>query len=137
MSDGAVTVGPPTDNAHSGAPFRWCPFPVMLVGVVALIAAGLLLLAWAGVVPSHAFAGPNPQYGFLFPLGFALLWVVVLVVVRPWRRWGPGRWGWAITPDAEEVVRLRFARGEISRNEMDQLLHDLAEHPAPRPGGGL
>lgn len=108
--------------------------PVTFLGTLLAVAAGFLLLAWAGPISSPRFGGPYPPSWFVFPFGFALLWFLVLLVARPWRWWGAVRWerGWAYSPSPEEIVRARFARGEISKDQMARLLSDLSEDSGER-----
>jgi len=134
-----VTVGPPNTGSPNplptpeeaagqgcGSGFRWWLLPIAFFGAIATVAVVFVVLAALGAVPAPPFAGSAPPYWILFPLGFFGFWLLFFALVRPWRRWGGPRWGaWAVT-NAEEIVRIRFARGEISREEMDRLLRDLA-----------
>jgi putative membrane protein len=73
--------------------------------------------------------------GFMFP-GFGLIIIVVLVVIIVWALAG-GRLsgsqggtsdGRPTSPDTPlEIVRKRYARGEITREEFERMKKDLLE----------
>ncbi len=69
-------------------------------------------------------------FGFLFRFAFlaAIVVVVVLVVRRTSRgRWGDGHPGDSFRADsAVEILKQRYARGEISKEELDQKLKDIS-----------
>lgn len=117
--------------------YGWAPF-LWLTGVAVLAVTWVVLVA-LHAVPSGPYNGPYPPYWFLFPLGFFGFWLLVALVVRPWGwRGGRARWGYAAyAPDAEEVVRIRYARGEISREEMSRRLRDLDEEARRGSTGAL
>jgi uncharacterized membrane protein len=88
---------------HNGAGgFHWAIFALLLL-LVLLVFAQLMLTMWR-----PRFAGP--------------------------RRWGGGHrpggapWG-GVDPGA--IARMRYARGEISRDEYVQLAQDLGGEPSP------
>lgn len=116
---------------------RWPRFwllPVVFVAALAVWTAVLFLIGPLGGIPSPTVGRPVADFWFVFPLGFGLFWLAVLVVVRPWCwAWGGGRgWGWAERSEAEETVRIRFARGEITQAEMAGRLRYLDETSRPR-----
>ena len=110
---------------------RFWIVPVTAVAILVVLASGLLALTWTGRISPPSVGGAAPPFWFLFPLGFLSFWILILVVARPWGWSRPRGWdrGWPTDPDAVEVVRIRFARGEISRAQMDDLLRGLAETP--------
>ena len=85
-----------------------------------------------------AFAGYYPfAYGF-FPFGlfFGFFWIFsIFWFVRwlffPWR-WGYSRryWGWGggYGDRAYYILRERYARGEITKDQYDQMVRDLQQH---------
>jgi uncharacterized membrane protein len=116
-----------------GSRSRFWVIPAAILGALIAVGVGFLILAWVGLIARPTFGGPYPAFWLLFPLGFVLFWFVVIAVVRPWRwqsGWGRGR-EWASFLDAGEVVRVRFARGEISKEQMTGLLRDLNETAPP------
>jgi uncharacterized membrane protein len=107
---------------------------------------------WTGYAPLYAehHHGGHPLAWVLFALILVLLLLVIANLATTLRRrrrgpWtsGPAPWmrhgaGLAAAGGApEEVLRLRYARGEITRDEFLQASADLAgPGPAPPPAGG-
>lgn len=94
-----------------------------LVLVVLLLFLLVLLLA----ALLRVFARPG-RYFLFFPFGFLILLILVLFVVnlmtRPWR----GAGYWRRHGGAEEILRRRYARGDITREQFEQMMKDLREH---------
>jgi len=116
---------------------RW--LPVVVGAVLAAIAVLLLLVAfypqWFGL-PGAAGPGHLGVFGGAFLLLFVLLIVFFIVRVAFWssraaryRRWGgPGGGGYG--PDRPVLVaRMRYARGEITKEQFDQIMNDLRRPP--------
>jgi uncharacterized membrane protein len=109
-------------------PRRYWLIPIALLG--ALVGAGVVFwtLVSVRVLPTPPIAGPYPPLWFLFPIGFLLFWLLVILLVARRGKWvGPWGWGGEPHPDAGEVVRNRYARGEISQEEMSHRLQVLQE----------
>lgn len=82
---------------------------------------------------------PN-GWGF-FPFGFffAFFWIFAIFWFIRWifwpRRWGYG-WGWGYYgrrywgygDRAYYILRERYARGEITKEQFDQMMRDLEQH---------
>jgi len=112
---------------------------VTLMAAAKLIALGigvLLLLYLAGI------CGPGPLVPGLGPLplidqAVTLAVVVVLALValpllmRTFRKQESSATSGSETPQAEEIVRARYARGELDRNQFLLMLEDLRT-PNPR-----
>lgn len=88
-------------------------------------------------ITSHPYPddGGFHAWFLLFPLGFILFWVVVIVLLRTvlWRRWG-GPWGrgpgrWTATSSAEQALATRFAAGDIDEQEYRARLEVLRASP--------
>lgn len=92
------------------------------------------IVATATGIP--ALAPFNHPGLFFFPFGFFLFLLFVFFVFR-WAWWGAG-WGWYGHRrwyrydgyNARDIVRERYARGEITREQYNQLMGDL-DHPQP------
>jgi uncharacterized membrane protein len=133
MSGSIENLAPADSELDCRAPGRRWILPWLVVGAVAALAVVCLVLAWVGVVPAPGDGGPYPPFWLFFPVGFLLFWLLVATVARP--RWHTG-WGGSYdrVRDAEEVVRVRYARGEISRDQFMAMLRDLRD-PSTSSGG--
>ncbi len=117
-------------------------------GWVGWVVGGLVVALLIGVLVFPSFWGPTmmgpygyyPRGWFFFPFGFLIFFFVIFIVARTlfwgwgwgWRGgYGRGYWGrrgyWG---DAEEILRQRYARGEISKDQFDQMMRDLKAHDA-------
>lgn len=106
-------------------------------GFIAFLAV-IGTVAALGLIFRPAFVGYYPfSYGF-FPFGlffgffwiFAIFWFVRWLFF-PWR-WGYSRryWGsgWGYGDRAYYILRERYARGEITKDQYDQMIRDLQQH---------
>jgi len=109
-------------------------WPLVLVSAVVVIVAIVLVLVF---LDSDGYFGTAPSgrtggiffYGF-FPIFLVLLLVLVAVRIVFWSRmWGyrTRRNGYArpYRDPAVMTVRQRYARGEITREQYDQLMTEL------------
>jgi len=124
-------VRPEGPRAH-----RWLLFAG--IGVVAIVVVGVVL--W------FSLPRPGRSYGFWFPLGgllvvFLVLWLSFTVIRIAW--WSSrreryraarasGRFGGPGFDPAIRVARMRYARGEITREQYDQIVRGLRPGP-PAP----
>ena len=66
-------------------------------------------------------------------IGFVLVCFLVMMAFRftvwsPWgHRMGCGMGGMGGSTEAEEILRQRYARGEVTKEQYDQMLRDLRE----------
>ena len=105
----------------------------------------ILLLVGLFVVPFFYFGsavGPNGYYPrpYFFPFGFLVFFFVIFFVARG-LFWGWG-WGWrggysrgyrghwGYYGDATEILKQRYAKGEITKDQFDQMMRDLQAHDA-------
>ncbi|MDG7005067.1 MAG: SHOCT domain-containing protein [Nitrososphaerota archaeon] len=125
-------------RSNDGRPYRdmhwlgWVVFALVLVAIVAFF--GTMLAS--GYYMPMMVAG-YPFYGwFFFPFGFAFF-VISAVIVFRLIFWGFGGWGWRrrywhSAPygygDAQEILRQRYARGEITKDQFDQMMKDIEHH---------
>ena len=107
---------------------RWLLVPI-------LVAAGFLatgVIAWFYDGPSTGAYSPAPWPFFWFPFGFLFfipIFFVGFFFVR-WIFWGGWGWGWGWNrgyygDPALQTLRDRFARGEITREQYEQMRRDL------------
>lgn len=74
-----------------------------------------------------------PFYGWwFFPFGSIFFIIFVFFVFR-FVFWGWGGWGWRrgygySYGDAREILRQRYAKGEITKDQFDQMMRDLEQH---------
>ncbi|MGB6499877.1 MAG: hypothetical protein WBG19_00535 [Thermoplasmata archaeon] len=138
------TASPPLSSGFGGNPYPRDPRPhrwiwISAIAVVAIVGIGVLV--WL-VLPR-----PSGYPGYWFPLGgvfvlFFVIWLGFMAVrmafwgsrrqqYRDARRNGrfEGRPGF---DPAVRTARIRYARGEITREQYDQLITDLRSRP-PSP----
>ena len=105
----------------------------MAVVVVGLFAFLTGLYSNGTATPSTAFYAPFfpigfPWVGGIFSL-FFLFWAVSWFF-RPWG-WGWGyrrRYGWWRYDGASQILRERYAKGEITKEQFEQMMRDLERH---------
>ena len=96
----------------------------------------MAVIAVAVGVATRAYYTPTmmPYYGggwFFFPFGFIFIFFIIFVVGRlllwPWG-WGWRRGYWYHYGDAREILRQRYARGEVTKDQFEQMMRDLEQH---------
>ncbi len=115
----------------AGAPrvWPWILIPVVavaafvtfaIVGFLTYGAAGPGSWPWWGFFPWFPFVGIGIFFGFLFLFGaFRWSW-------GPWAGYGGGYRGHE--DQSRAILRERYARGEITRQQFDEMRRDLDEH---------
>ena len=111
--------------------------------------AGLLLLIGVAIVIGvvvRAIVGPGAGFGyfpfFFFPFGFFIFVFFLFFLFRGlfWGWGGWGGWGWRGYPmygrygqhdGAAEILRRRYASGEITKDQFDQMMRDIAQSRNP------
>jgi putative membrane protein len=127
--------------AYSAPPRRFHWWPVIIGAVLAGIAAVLLVL----LLYPGAFGISSPSGGYrYYPFGGFFLAFFVLIVVffivrvafwstrasRSGRRYGGGSPGGNYPMNRPvAIARLRYARGEITREQYEQIMKDLGRPP--------
>jgi uncharacterized membrane protein len=116
--------------------------------MVGWMIGGLVVLLLVGLFAGSFFfsGGMMGTYGnysrgfFFFPFGFLIFFFVIFFVVRG-LFWGWG-WGWrggysrgywhnqGYYGDATEILKQRYAKGEITKDQLDQMMRDLQAHEA-------
>ena len=102
---------------------------IAFLAVIGTIAAVSLIFYRPALIGTYPFG-----WGF-FPFGFfwAFFWIIaVFWILRwifwPWR-WGYSRryWGDGYGDRAYYILRERYARGEITKDQFDQMMRDLQQ----------
>lgn len=111
--------------------------------VVALLAVAII--AFVGSFFMQGYYGPMMNYGgypyygwFFWPFGFIIPLIFIFFLVRV-VFWGFGGWGWRRRywngsgygygyGDAREILRQRYARGEITKDQFNQMMRDLDQN---------
>lgn len=91
------------------------------------IVGGIAAIAIA--IVASVFLGPRIHYGFL-PFHFGWLGGIFLIFIVFWvARWlfWPRRSYYPQRADAESIVRERYAKGEITKEQYEQMLRDLRQ----------
>jgi putative membrane protein len=102
---------------------RWALVPLVLVGAVTAIVVGASLY-FNAATPQYYGWWPWAPFGwFLFiPLFFLAFFALRFL----WWGWWGG-WGWYRGEDsAMQVLRERFARGELTKEQFEQMRKDLS-----------
>ncbi len=107
----------------------WFIGSIMLFVVVALVLIGV---TGAYFHPTMmGYYGGGYHFPFFFPFGFVFFFLIAFFVLRmllwPWG-WGGRREHWHFHSDAEEILRQRYARGEITKEQFEQMARDLEQH---------
>jgi putative membrane protein len=103
------------------------------MGVLVAVVVIVVVLAFTGAFGTY---GGRPIFGFWggFLLLFLILWVGFFVVrMLFWSRrlrYGAGG-GYARRDPAVMVARERYARGQITREQYDQIMNDLGRRRSP------
>jgi putative membrane protein len=104
----------------------------LIVGLMlAMISARLLVfaLAIAGVFTWGADRAPGSGVvGWIVPLAMPVLIIVLMFVLGP-RRMMRQSMGGGTPETALDILRKRFARGELSRDQFEEMEKVLREHP--------
>ena len=103
-----------------------------IIGLIAVIgisiAVSLYFTPWR---PGGFF-----HYPFFFPFHFGWLGAILLVFIvfwiarwffRPWKGGGYYSYPQQQRPDAASIVRERYAKGEITREQFEQMMRDLRQ----------
>ena len=111
--------------------FGWVVLALLLVAVLVFVGA-MATGGYYGMMPVYN-GYPYPGW-FFFPFGFLFFFIFIFFIARVFF-WGFGGWGWRRRywygygyGDAHEILRQRYARGEITKEQFDQMTRDLEQH---------
>ncbi len=123
-----------SETCGRGPPFGWTP--VVIVASVLVVAVAWLTLEWLQILPRYGPTGAGWSTGpfsLLWPFGFLLFFLTLFILLR-FALWGPAhRWGSYSegVSDSREVLRRRYAQGEISREDFHRMWRDLEGTEGP------
>ncbi|MDG6985396.1 MAG: SHOCT domain-containing protein [Nitrososphaerota archaeon] len=117
-------------RSHGRNVFAWV--------VVTLAALAVLMFAAMAFFHPYTYTpgmGYYPYFGWgFFPFGFIFFIAFIFFIFR-WAFWGwGGGWGhrysyrYGYGGDAKDILRQRYARGEITKEQFDQMMRDLDQH---------
>jgi uncharacterized membrane protein len=118
-------------NEHRGHPLLW-----ILFGVVALLVIiGAIFALFYFFTPTMPMRGFGYYYWWpAFPFGFIAFFVVLFLIFGAfrWAFWGWGwrrRWyyGYGDYADPHQILKRRYAKGEITKDQFDQMMRDLEQ----------
>jgi putative membrane protein len=111
------------------------PRSIITWGIIALVAIVGVSIALSAIffflrVPGVYY--PFPFFPFRFGWIFGLFWIFIIFwAIRwlfwPWR-WGYGRRYWRYGDESYYILRERYAKGEITKEQFDQMMRDLEQH---------
>jgi len=108
-------------------PFAWAVLAVIVIAIVGFfVLVALKGYPGPGGMPYYGY----PGYGwwFFFPFGIFFLFIALFFVGRLFfwpMGWGRRRYMYG---DANEILRRRYARGEITKEQFEQMKRDLEQH---------
>ena len=112
-----------------------------LGALVLVLLVGLFVFPFFFQWPSPGYYGyyPHPWF-FFFPFGFAFFFLIFFGVRWLFWGWGYGRGYWhgygsrywrnqgPWDNAATEILKQRYAKGEITKEQFDQMMRDLKAH---------
>lgn len=105
-------------------------FRLLMVLAVFLVVSILASAVFYVLRPMGGAYFPFMRYNpFFFPFGWVFGFLILFFLLR-WIFWP---WGWGHRGryrgyrDEYHILRVRYARGEITKDQLDQMTHDLHE----------
>jgi putative membrane protein len=123
----------------------WHPTTIIAIIAIAIAVAVILMAVFAYFASRNPYSGYNGYYGgmmggfggfgmlFMIPIGLVALIIIGYAIWRGFG-WGggccgSGHYGHYASHDerenAMEILRLRYARGEISKEQYEQMKKDI------------
>ena len=100
---------------------------VLLVLAIFLAVSFAFMFFGGGYMGTTGMMYTFHGWWFFFPFGFVFFFFIVFALGRlffwPWG-WR-GRWGYWDHDEATDLLRQRYARGEITKEQFEQMMKDL------------
>ena len=92
----------------------------------------MFVLIGVAVLLGIYYRVPGTSYPYEFGWGwiwliFAFFWIVPWVFGRGWRGYRYRRW-YRYDDGSYQILRERYAKGEITKEQFDQMMRDLQQH---------
>lgn len=119
-------------HRHGVGLFGWAILGLVVLLVVGVFVAPFLWGGYYGMMSPNMAGYPAPFFGWFFwPIG-AFFFIFIIFGISRWLffPWGRGYYGgrWQRYGAPEEILRRRYARGEITKEQFDQMMRDLEQH---------
>jgi len=99
-----------------------------IVGLVAVVGISITLSFYFAPRPGGAFYYPFFPVHFGWLGGIFLIFIVFWVArwfLWPWRRWDYRTYSRNAGDEAHNIVRARYAKGEITKEQYESMMRDL------------
>jgi putative membrane protein len=102
----------------------WIYGAVAIGGTVAVLAA---IIVTVSLLRPTWFSGGSPYPWFPFFWFFPFIGFLIVIFLVKWSFWGRG-WGssdWRYYGGVERILEERYARGELTKDQFEQMKRDL------------
>src|SRR3989337_2567946 len=102
------------------SPRKWISAGLAVMFVLIGVATILSILLFRGTYPSMM----GFRFGWFPIIGLFFLFIILKWIFFPWG-WGYRRYYWRDEDRALQTIRERYAKGEITKEQYEQILKDL------------